>query len=76
MHSVYVPADSPSHESTARMRLKSPFTPAVGYYYYCGQIILRIEFHTLAGIETTGPPVYQASFSTSTPPRNVQFTLQ
>jgi hypothetical protein len=23
---------------TARIGLNSPFTPAVGYYYYCGQI--------------------------------------
>jgi hypothetical protein len=33
---------------TASIGLKSPFTPAVGYQYYCGQILklylLRIKF--------------------------------
>lgn len=41
---------------TARIGLKSLFTPVVGHYYYCSQIIkqwLRIKFHTLAGIEPT-----------------------
>jgi hypothetical protein len=26
-------------EKSARIGLKSPFTPAVGYHYYCGQIL-------------------------------------
>jgi hypothetical protein len=28
---------------TARIGLKSPFTPGVGYYYYCGQILKLYE---------------------------------